>query len=62
MIISFADASTEPYAVVVKLQNTIIACIAMGSSRRSKYITCFTIFEFEKLVLLHIQSMIEDLL
>ena len=31
MIISFADASTEPNAVVVKLQNTIIACIAMGS-------------------------------
>jgi len=59
MIVPLSNARAQPHTVMIIFEHTIIAFITMCSPWWPKNITSFTIFEFEKRILLHIDSMIE---
>jgi hypothetical protein len=48
MIVTFADAGSQPDTVVIEPQYAVVADVAVGGPRRSEYITSFTIFKLEK--------------
>jgi len=44
---------------MIKLLDTIVADVTMGSSWRPKDVACFTVFKLEELVLLHVYGVIK---
>lgn len=59
MIVPLSNACAQPYTVMVIFEHTIIAFATMRGPWWPKNITSFTIFEFEKRILLHVDSVIE---
>ena len=59
MIVPLSNARAQPHTVMIMFENTIIAFSTMCSPWWPENITSFTIFEFEKRILLHIDSMVE---
>ena len=47
LVISSADTSSKPNAVMIKLHDTVIADIAMGGASWSENVTRFAKFELE---------------
>jgi len=47
LIISSANTSSQPNAVMIKLHDTVIADIAMGGASWTENVTRFTKFELE---------------
>ena len=61
MVVLFADASTQPHAVVVVFENAVVAYMAVGGSRGSEDSTHLAIFEFEQLVATCVNAVIKYL-
>ena len=59
MVIPFAYTGSQPDAMVVVFEHTVIARVAMRSSRRTEDVAGFAVFEFEQLIALHVESVIE---
>lgn len=47
LVVTFADTSAQPYTMMVKLKDTIVANVAVTGSGRSKNETSFAKFELE---------------
>jgi len=54
LIISFADARAEPYAVVVELHDAVVAQVAVAGPRRAENVATLAKFELEKKCQVHL--------
>lgn len=60
LVVPLPDAGAQPHAMVVVPEHAVVADVAVRGPRRPKDLAGLAEFEFEKLVLLLINSMIKD--
>ena len=46
-VVAFSDAGADPYTVMVKLRNTVVAHVTVTTPRRSKNVACFAKLELK---------------
>lgn len=60
VIVVLADASSEPHAVMIELEHTVAANMAVRCPRRPKDPTDLTIFKLEEAIALSIYHVVEN--